>query len=108
MSYKVEALRQKQSEMLSNKMKRQSDGDQVIAMQIQKITQMKAHVEESRSKHKKTIQDGVILQQKLDKYGKMDAVIHGTMSSARKGTGNVEVMNSILVKELESLKMLIK
>lgn len=104
---KVEKVRQKQSEMLQHKMKRQADGDQVLAMQIQKISKMKSQLEEYKLKREKALQDNVLLTQKLDKYSKMDAVIHGTMSSAREGTGNVEVMNTIMHKEIESLNHLI-
>ena len=94
--------------MLQNKMKRQSDGDQVLAMQIKKISQMKGQLEEYRNKHERSISNGELLRQKLDKYSKMDQVIHGTMTSAKQGTGNVEVMNEILIKELQQLKSLIR
>ena len=68
---------------------------------------MKSQLEEYKLKREKALQDNVLLTQKLDKYSKMDKVILGTMSSAREGTGNVEVMNTIMHKEIESLNHLI-
>ena len=69
---------------------------------------MKGQLEEYRNKHERSISNGELLRQKLDKYSKMDQVIHGTMTSAKQGTGNVEVMNEILIKELQQLKSLIR
>ena len=65
---------------------------------------MKAQLEEYKLKREKVLQDNTLLTQKLDKYAKMDAVIHGTMNQAKEGTGNVEVLNKIMTKEIENLK----
>lgn len=73
-------------------------------MQKQKIETLKGNLKTYREKFEKTVDNGVAMESKLNKYKKMDNMISTAMDDAGGGTRNINTNNHSVQKELDQLK----
>ena len=73
-------------------------------IQKQKIETLKGNLITYREKFEKTVDNGVAMESKLNKYKKMDNMISTAMDDAGGGTRNINTNNHSVQKELDQLK----
>lgn len=83
---------------------READGQQILIMQKQKIETLKGNLKTYREKFEKTVDNGVAMESKLNKYKKMDTMISTAMDDAGSGTRNINTNNHSVQKDLDQLK----
>ncbi len=105
---KLENMHKKNAMLLRNKVKRETEAEEVLRMQEGKIEQLKVQLQQKKERVQAVHEKGGQMLIKVEKYKKMEATIGVSLKQAQSGDAGVDHKKRALAKDIAHLETLLQ